>query len=60
MATAMDQKAGEKWTASVNFQPKIPRSDRLLASSRRVLQGGDALLDRRMRCEQLADVAGDS
>ena len=28
---AMGQKAGEKWTAAVDLQPTIPKSDRLLA-----------------------------
>jgi hypothetical protein len=27
----MGQKAGEKWTAAVDLQPTIPKSDRLLA-----------------------------
>ena len=27
---AMDQKDGEKWTAAVDFQPTIPKPDRLL------------------------------
>jgi SulP family sulfate permease len=27
---AMGQKDGEKWTAAVNLQPTIPKSDRLL------------------------------
>ena len=29
---AMGQKDGEKWTAAVDFQPTIPKSDRLLWS----------------------------
>ena len=28
---AMGQKDGEKWTAAVDLQPTIPKSDRLLA-----------------------------
>jgi len=27
----MGQKSGEKWTAAVDLQPTIPKSDRLLA-----------------------------
>lgn len=30
---AMGQKDGEKWTAAVNLQPTIPKSDRLLSES---------------------------
>ena len=29
-ATAMGQEADEKWTAAVNLQPTLPKSDRLL------------------------------
>ena len=31
IAMAMGQEAGEKWTAAVNLQPTLPKSDRLLA-----------------------------
>ena len=30
IAEAMGQEAGEKWTAAVNLQPTLPKSDRLL------------------------------
>ncbi len=33
IAEPMGQKAGEKWTAAVNLQPTLPKSDRLLAGN---------------------------
>ena len=33
----MGQEDGEKWTAAVDLQPTIPRSDRLLSSGDMVL-----------------------
>ena len=34
IAIAMGQEAGEKWTAAVNLQPTLPKSDRLLGAKR--------------------------
>ena len=34
---AMGQKVGEKWTAAVDLQPTLPKSDRLLGMDERLL-----------------------
>ena len=40
---AMGQKDGEKWTAAVDLQPTIPKSDRLLTDIKRA-QGATSLI----------------
>ena len=35
----MGQKDGEKWTAAVDFQPTIPKSDRLLGARAKDIPG---------------------
>ena len=45
----MGQKAGEKWTAAVNLQPTIPKSDRLLDAAAQPLLELREMAERRLR-----------